>query len=240
MNILSIGNSFSQDAQRYLHQIARAGGQDVLCMNLYIGGCSLERHAENIRTDARAYGMELNGFACGISVSVREALESRDWDIVTLQQVSNQSVDYATFQPYLDELSAYVRRFCPGAEQVLQETWAYEAGSQRLTEELGYTHWEDMYQDIETAYRKASLDLGGLRIIPAGKAFSEALHNGLTAVHRDTFHAKLGVGRYILGLTWYKTLCGGDIQANPFRDFDEPVSPAEIAIAKKSADTAKL
>jgi len=34
MNILSIGNSFSQDAQRYLHQIARADKTDLKCVNL--------------------------------------------------------------------------------------------------------------------------------------------------------------------------------------------------------------
>ena len=240
MNILSIGNSFSHDAQRYLHQIARAGGHDVLCMNLYIGGCSLERHSENIRTNARAYSLELNGFDSGISVSIQEALQSRQWDVVTLQQVSHMSIDYATFQPYLSELSDYVHKFAPDAEQVLQETWAYESGSQRHTEELGYTAWEDMYADVEKAYKYAAVDLGGLRIIPSGKALYEALQNGLPSVHRDTFHAKLGVGRYILGLTWYKTLCGGDVMANSFCDFDEPVSPEEIAIAKKSADSAKI
>ena len=29
MRVLAIGNSFSQDATRYLHQIARADGKDV-------------------------------------------------------------------------------------------------------------------------------------------------------------------------------------------------------------------
>ena len=29
MNVLSIGNSFSQDAQRYLHSIARADGMGL-------------------------------------------------------------------------------------------------------------------------------------------------------------------------------------------------------------------
>ena len=48
MKILSIGNSFSEDAQRYLHQIANANGDDIFCANLYIGGCSLERHYNNI------------------------------------------------------------------------------------------------------------------------------------------------------------------------------------------------
>ena len=44
MNILSIGNSFSQDAQRYLHQIATAGGEELNVFNLYIGGSTLSMH----------------------------------------------------------------------------------------------------------------------------------------------------------------------------------------------------
>ncbi|MBQ7726439.1 MAG: DUF4886 domain-containing protein, partial [Clostridia bacterium] len=43
MKVLSIGNSFSQDAQRYLHGIARADHTEMRAVNLYIGGCSLER-----------------------------------------------------------------------------------------------------------------------------------------------------------------------------------------------------
>ena len=41
MNILAIGNSFSQDAMRYLHKIAKADGVEFECFNIYIGGCSL-------------------------------------------------------------------------------------------------------------------------------------------------------------------------------------------------------
>lgn len=38
MNLLSIGNSFSQDDQRYLYQIAKDGGVSLNAFNLYIGG----------------------------------------------------------------------------------------------------------------------------------------------------------------------------------------------------------
>ena len=41
MKVLAIGNSFSQDATRYLHQIAKANQFDLKVVNLYIGGCSL-------------------------------------------------------------------------------------------------------------------------------------------------------------------------------------------------------
>ena len=44
MNVLAIGNSFSEDATRYLHQIAKAQGTPLTVVNLVIGGCSLERH----------------------------------------------------------------------------------------------------------------------------------------------------------------------------------------------------
>ncbi len=47
MNILAIGNSFSQDATRYLHAVMQAGGVAGRVVNLYIGGCSLEQHWRN-------------------------------------------------------------------------------------------------------------------------------------------------------------------------------------------------
>ena len=46
--VLAIGNSFSRDATCYLHQIAKGAGVDAKIVNLYIGGCSLERHWQNI------------------------------------------------------------------------------------------------------------------------------------------------------------------------------------------------
>ena len=36
MKVLSIGNSFSQDATRYLHQIAKNSGDDFKTVNLYV------------------------------------------------------------------------------------------------------------------------------------------------------------------------------------------------------------
>ena len=54
MKILAIGNSFSQDATRYLQDIAASAGENLFVRNLYIGGCSLEMHAKNITENAPA------------------------------------------------------------------------------------------------------------------------------------------------------------------------------------------
>ena len=68
MDILSIGNSFSQDAQRYLHQIAKADGVDIHSFNLYIGGCPLSKHYRNMLSEESVYTLEMNGSNTGFYV----------------------------------------------------------------------------------------------------------------------------------------------------------------------------
>lgn len=105
MNILSIGNSFSCDAQRYLHRIARADGVELDTFNLFIGGCPLSLHYQNMLREDRAYALEMNGRDTGFKVSLKEALLNREWDVITIQQVSHQSPYYETYQPYLNSLA---------------------------------------------------------------------------------------------------------------------------------------
>ena len=233
MNVLSIGNSFSQDAQRYLHQIARADGVKLTCVNLYIGGCSLSRHYRNMLSEKSEYFLEVNGTHTGFCVSLKDALLNRDWDVITIQQVSHNSMSYDTYQPYLDTLIAYVRQLAPKAKIAVHQTWAYEQDSKRLNEELGYSDYKQMLCDVTNAYQTAAHHIGADYIIPSGEVFDAMLESGIEKIHRDTFHASLGLGRYALGLIWYRILTGNDVTNNTFADFDEEVSAEQIAIAKK-------
>lgn len=237
MNILSIGNSFSEDATRYLHQIASEDGCDITTVNLYIGGCSLSRHFRNMNSDEKEYELQYNGVKTGFSVSIKEALLNREWDYVTFQQVSNLSVDYESYQPYLNELVAYVKKYAPNAKPLIHQTWSYEKDSYRLCDEMGYKKHQDMFADIEKAYENAAKDIGACFILTSGKLFEKLLSSGIETIHRDTFHAKLGVGRYALGLLWYRMLTGADVTNNQFCKFDEDVSSEEINIVKKCVMT---
>ena len=80
MKVLSIGNSFSQDAQRYVHELAKLEGVEIQTQNLFIGGCSLERHYQNMKGDLAEYDLERNGRATTEKTSIRTALESDEWD----------------------------------------------------------------------------------------------------------------------------------------------------------------
>ena len=66
-----------------------------------------------------------------------------------------------------------------------------------------------------------------------GEVFEKLIASGIEKVHRDTFHASLGLGRYALGLLWYSVISGNDVKNNTFCDFDEEISKEDIEIAKK-------
>lgn len=233
MKVLCIGNSFSHDATTYLYQIARADKVEIEAVNMYIGGCSLERHYRNMLSQNPEYEIGFNGILTGFKTSLKDGLLSRDWDYVTVQQASHFSCKEETYFPYVEELVAYVRKCVPHAKVLVHQTWAYEEGSRRLTEELGYKLQSEMYNDLKAAYDKAAKQVKADGIIPSGEVFQELIKADVTPVHRDTFHASLGIGRLALGYTWYKYLTGNDVTDNTFRDFDEPVSEENIKKIKE-------
>lgn len=67
--------------------------------------------------------------------------------------------------------------------------------------------------------------------IESGELFQIMVKKGLK-VHRDTFHATYGLGRYALGLLWYYKLTGNSVHSNTFSDFDEYISDQEIESVK--------
>lgn len=238
MKILAIGNSFSNDATRFLHQIARADGQKWQVANLYIGGCSLDRHFRNMLTENDAYELQYNGSPTGFFVSLKEALLSRSWDVITLQQASHFSAFYHTYQPYLNRLADYIRQLCPNAKLYIHQTWAYEAGSAKL-ESVDFATPEDMFAAVESAYAQAAEAIGADGIIPSGRMLL-ALSEKIGAVHRDTYHASLGPGRYALALLWYRVLSGVGILENSFRDVDVPTDEETLSVIRHLVETLPL
>ena len=238
MKILSIGNSFSEDAQRYLHRLAKKDGIYFKTVNLYIGGCSLRTHYLNALEDNEAYAFQFNGENTGLPTSIKKALVSDDWDVVTLQQASHYSAKYETYTPYIENLVEYVKKYCPHAKIYIHQTWAYENGSDRLINVGGYATAKDMFESIRNAYEQAAKLVKADGVIPSGEAMFNATQMGIEKIHRDTFHASLGAGRYLLALTWYKALTGKDILENDFEDFDVPVSNTERNIVIKAVNAA--
>ena len=232
MNILCIGNSFSQNATRYLHQIARKDGKEINIVNLFIGGCTLDRHSRNMLSGEKEYALRFNGYDTGFKLSIKEAILSREWDYVTVQQVSSKSPKYETYQPYLHDLVEYIRKCAPKAKLLIHQTWAYLEGSETLTEMMDYATPQDMFADVKAAYDKALKEENLDGLIPSGAVFQELIKENITPIHRDPIHASLGVGRYTLALLWYRYLTGADVTNNTFCYFDEEIPAETIAKIK--------
>lgn len=66
-----------------------------------------------------------------------------------------------------------------------------------------------------------------------GTLFQHLLQHGIDKLHRDGYHATMGLGRYALALLWYHILANKDVTKNTFRDFDQPVTEEEISIIKQ-------
>ena len=176
MNILAIGNSFSQDATRYLHQIARADGKDLQITNLYIGGCPLDRHYRNMLADSADYVLQYNGQVTGFFVSIKQALLNREWDVITLQQASPRSPFAESYFPYINALYDYVKKHAPKAKIVIHQTWAYEQGCPKL-EALGFADSTRNHCECENCRK---LNPADFQIMIANELDEELIRRGDT------------------------------------------------------------
>ncbi len=216
MKLLSIGNSFSQDAHKWLYDICKSAGEEIYNANLYYGGCSLYGHWNFYVNDRAEYDYEIKGEAVR-KISLREALADEKWDVVTIQQVSTNSGKYETYQPFLCDLIDVVKEFCPDVKLYVHKTWSYESDFEREDFETNYNSDQHiMHEQLCDANKKAAESIGA-DIIPAGDVIQYLrdntkefdYKNGGLSLNRDGFHLSLGYGRYAAALTWCCVLFGG-------------------------------
>lgn len=227
MKLLSIGNSFSQDAQSWLHRIAVANGVDLETTNLMIGGCSLYTHWQHVVDQDQAYYLEQNGADKAQMISLDEAMAMEDWDVITLQQVSHDSGRPQTFLPYLPDLAAYCRDKVPNAKFYWHQTWAYEIDS----EHGGFAHYDrnqsEMFRRIKDGSEMAAKMLDA-PMFPCGEVIQKLREtvpafdykNGGLSLNRDGFHLSLDYGRYTAAAVWFRVLTGKLPRTDAFAELD--------------------
>ena len=181
LRVLSIGNSFSASLCRYLPAMADAAGEKLEFCNLYIGGCSLKRHAGNVAkagVDPSFAPYEVTWFRAGdpahpakFRSNIPQMLATQKWDVVTLQQASHESWKPESFHPWADSLVATVRSLAPDAEIVWHETWSYNAADARIGGKFPDWPFDQagMYARVETNALALAREFG-LRVVPVGLA----------------------------------------------------------------------
>ena len=239
LKVLMIGNSFSICNTKNMPQICKSMGLDLELGSLYIGGCSLELHWQNVEKAKEGFApYEYRFFKDAKRVAsapakwnIPEALKSKAWDVVTIQQASHFSIDRATYSPYGENLIKTIKELCPTAEVVIQETWSYTPYDNRLIK-WGIDQ-NEMYRRLHDAYCSFAKD-NSIRVIPTGEAVqlwrkklpvkytpnsfggdvAGAMRfykkDGLYKVYVDRFHFN-EKGEYLQSLVWTAKLFGVDV-----------------------------
>ena len=201
VKILTIGNSFSNNACQYLKQITESvEGCNIVIGKANMNGCSLEQHAGLIKKCEKDTSFKpYNG------KSLKELLVEDNWDVVTIQQVSHLSFKAESFQPFADEICEFIKKYAPQAKVYIHETWAYAPDCSRL-EDFGITA-NQMYRKLRTNYKVLSRRYN-VPILTSGDAFFRTYKkdNGIDLWHdKDRFHANEN-GCYLAGCLWFAKL----------------------------------
>ena len=62
------------------------------------------------------------------------------------------------------------------------------------------------------------------------------IENGITRLHRDSFHASFDVGRYALALLWFRVLTGKSVLDNGFKCPVGEITDEEYTVIKKCVE----
>ena len=172
VRLLTVGNSFSQNATKYLDDLVKGSGDVLIHHQAAIGGGSLEQHWEKYeRHDADPD--DPRGLYT-TKKSLVEELAAEPWDFVTIQQVSIKSHDASTYRPFAGRLADLIRGRSPHAKLYMHETWAYRRDDPRFAVKSPApgepADQEAMHRGLSHAYRLIAGEIGA-PIIPVGDAF---------------------------------------------------------------------
>ncbi|MBE6425802.1 MAG: DUF4886 domain-containing protein [Planctomycetaceae bacterium] len=226
VRVLTIGNSFADSLRRYFVQTVESADCKLIVGYLNIGGCSFERHWNNVAKELADPTKPAH-----FRTTYLEKIQSEEWDFISIQQVSHCSWRYETFQPFADDLIGFLKKNCPNAEIVIQQTWAYHPNEKRLAG-WGFSQRE-MYEKLTAAYDTLAKK-HGLRVIPTGDAVQlarETQPSGYrpedpsTIFTGDGFHLNAR-GQYLQACVWFSML------------FDEPASKVKFVPKELTAEDA--
>lgn len=245
IRILSVGNSFSVDTMMHLANLARAlGAETVHLGNLYVGGCSIRRHAENAEKDLPIYTYYENdgdGWRETKDYSIDAALRGDAWDVVSIQHGTSDGSKYTlpVYYERLPYLVRYVRERVPRKTRIaFNMTWVGEPY---------HTHPEIVmyggdqlliYRRIAALTESLVKTTEGIDVVvPTGTAIQNARTTRLVGeMTRDGYHLSRGIGRFTASIAFLCGTLGVTVESLPWKP--DGVSDEDAALALSAVNAA--
>ena len=213
LKILTIGNSYSDDAMEYVYNVAKSLGiENVEVANLRANSCSLATHLSNAQNDTEYYTyrywangdskwVDQGSWSSNGTYKISTAVTDADWDYIVFQQVSTSSTNASTYDD-LNALIAIVEELNPTARYAWHMTW----GDKTVTD-------LSMYNNIVSAVQSKIVGNEKIDVIlPVGTTIQNLRTTDLSLddIMRNK-HLGYGIGRYAAALTFVKALTGMSI-----------------------------
>ena len=233
IKILAIGNSYSEGTMQYMHVLFQKLGVTgtIKIVNAYISGGSLSQHATNARngTNTGLRRQLFNASGTGPSTttpsSLLQLIKEEPWDVITLQQASDESATASTYNADLDYLISYVNSNMthnPNFKFGWHMTWAWaKTGRDGKWGSNPYNNQLNMYNGICNAVQTKivpKLNAGDFDfIIPSGTAIQNARATALFGDNlniSDNTHLN-ALGSHVAAAMWIKTIAGYDFSNLP-------------------------
>ncbi len=238
LKILFIGNSFSEDTSKHMADIIKSvGNTDFKVANLYIGGCSVKRHYNNIVNGIAEYVYSENtgdGWGKTKDYSIAKAIQNDNWDVIAIQHGTGDGSRYTEIASYND-LPALVSRVkkLAGVSVKIAFNMAWVAEPESTHHEItSYSGNQKLMYEKLTEVTKSVVVPKVDVVSPAGTAIQNARPCFTEKLTRDGFHLSSGLGRYIAGMTFLKSVCDIDVTQVTWCPCD--VSASDLEIVKKA------
>lgn len=210
LRVLAIGNSYTQDAVWYARDILAAAGVDSESYSIYMvihEAASLQYWWEQAEQNSEVNPIYLGGAHMLVENGTLAELLAQEWDVVTLQQSSELSINHLTFNPYLHNLIDFVQSHCPNPDVTLAWQMAWSYNDVVVPGLSNYERWLLIANTTLEMETEDGIDV----LIPVGTAIQNARNTELDSesqLTRDGWHLDYGIGRYIAACTWVQSLYG--------------------------------
>lgn len=214
IKLLFIGNSFAVDTIHYFADVAKSFGvKKIKIWTLYIGGCSINKHYDNLINDKKDYTCfinEGNGWIEKNGYGIKDSITSESWDYIAIQHGTNDKSRYSDINSYanLSNLVNMVKEIAnKNTKIIFNMTWIGETSFPHEEIIAFNKDQEKLYDAVYTLTKENIVTMDNIDIVcPTGVAIQNARKVFDKLLTRDGYHLSLDLGRFIASLTLYKAI----------------------------------
>ena len=212
ISYISVGNSFSSDALAYVPVLLEEllPFSDIHIGIMYYAGGTLEQQWSFCNANSAdyvyySYHTEAGTWSYATEQTYQNMMNDYDWNYISFQQASTNSIDYNTFQPYLDYLLSNTKTTWSTCIPVWTLTHSWANGYNDSDEQTMYAK---IAAAAQTTLEQTSIE----HINPYGTAIQNARATTLNnygyygSMCYDGLHLQAGLPRLVASYTSAQTI----------------------------------